>query len=128
MRQKKSLKRDNKAKLIIRATENRNCAKLLQKLVSRIASEDRKAAMENFSISYVTVSRYLQGDVANLVLGLDLLNFFSQRISARKQQLDQLNSYPGKKKRKASFLNLQACGVVNGLEECGHLSPPQELL
>lgn len=64
---------------------------IIKVLTPLLVPEDRKEAMAQHSINYVTISRYLQGDVANLVLGLDLLNFFTDRINKRKTQLNGFN-------------------------------------
>lgn len=71
--------------------QNMKCARLLKQLVPLLVPEDRKEAMAKHSISYVTISRYLQGDVANLALGLSLLNFFTGRINKRKAELNGFN-------------------------------------
>lgn len=68
------------------------CAAKLKKIAGQLVAEDRRLAMSTYSISYVTVGRYLQGSVGNLALGINLLNFFSQQIKSREKQLKQLLS------------------------------------
>jgi hypothetical protein len=41
------------------------------------------------NISYVTISRYMQGRVANIATGIALLNLFRQRLQKRQQKLKQ---------------------------------------
>jgi hypothetical protein len=59
---------------------NERCAKNLATIKEYITASDRRAAMKHFNISYVTISRYLNGQVANLVLGINLYAFFKKRI------------------------------------------------
>lgn len=68
----------------------KKCGRQLKKLVPHLTPEDRRGAMAQFKISYVTVSRYLQGNVANLVLGINLLNYFTSALSNRGRQLNDL--------------------------------------
>lgn len=71
----------------IRKKPNELCAKELIKISPYVTAEDRKLAMMGFNISYVTVSRYLNGTVANLVLGIRLLDFFRNQINKRAADL-----------------------------------------
>lgn len=71
---------------------NEQCAKQLIKIQPHITAEDRKKAITDFRVSYVTVSRYLNGQVSNLVLGMGLLNFFIKRINQRTADLLSLSS------------------------------------
>jgi hypothetical protein len=66
------------------------CGQQLKALVKEITAVDRRNAMAKFNISYVTVSRYLQGKVANLVLGINLLNYFTTTLDNRSSELDKL--------------------------------------
>jgi hypothetical protein len=70
----------------------RRCARELAKLAPLLEAEDRKLAMVEFDISYITVSRYLTGKVSNLILGINLLNFFKRKILERSQELNKLTS------------------------------------
>ena len=63
------------------------CAKRLTELMPHIAPEDRRAAMDLFSKSYVTISRYVNGNVGNLVLGMKLLDFFTKQLNKRASEL-----------------------------------------
>lgn len=67
----------------------KTCAAKLKKIKKAITAEDRKQAMTVFNKSYITITRYLGGNVANLSLGLGLLQFFHKRIQ---QRLDELNN------------------------------------
>jgi hypothetical protein len=66
------------------------CAEKLLKLKPEITATDRKAAMATFKKSYVTVNRYLDGHVPNIVFGLDLLQFFNNQIKNRAEKLKKL--------------------------------------
>jgi hypothetical protein len=68
----------------------KKCARELRKIAKLLEAEDRKKAMTEFDISYVTVSRYLSGKVANLILGINLLNFFKKRVRRRSSQISGL--------------------------------------
>lgn len=68
----------------------KKCAQELRKIAKLLEAEDRKKAMTEFDISYVTVSRYLSGKVANLILGINLLNFFKKRVRRRSSQISGL--------------------------------------
>lgn len=48
-----------------------------------VLAEDRKQAMAEFKITYVTLSRYLNGNVSNPALGIKLINFFTSQINIR---------------------------------------------
>jgi hypothetical protein len=74
----------------IHKSPNEICAEKLAKLQNKITAEDRKGAMAEYDISYVTVSRYLNGKGANLVLGISLLNFFIKQINKRAKDLKSL--------------------------------------
>jgi hypothetical protein len=66
------------------------CGVQLAKLRPRVASDDRRLAMKHFDLSYITISRYLGGNVKNLILGLNLLSFFKQLIDSRVNRLYEL--------------------------------------
>lgn len=68
----------------------KTCARKLKKLKPSVTAEDRKLAMAQFGIAYITVWRYLRGDVANITLGLGLLQFFDKRIKQRLNDLGKL--------------------------------------
>jgi hypothetical protein len=74
------------------AGARKKCGKELLKIAPYIEAEDRKQAMTEFSVSYVTISRYLTGKVANLIFGINLLNFFKRRIQQRAVALSELTS------------------------------------
>jgi ActR/RegA family two-component response regulator len=59
------------------------CAALLKKVTPGLNADDRRAAMSQFNLSYATIRRYLSGEVANLARGIQLLNFFRQRLQKR---------------------------------------------
>jgi hypothetical protein len=67
-----------------------NCGKRLLEIAPAVVATDRQKAMATFQKSYVTICRYLQGNVANLVLGIDLLHYFSDRIKMREAELNKL--------------------------------------
>lgn len=68
----------------------KKCGQQLKKLSRHITPDDRRGAMAQYNISYVTVSRYLQGNAANLVLGINLLNYFTNALNNRGKQLNDL--------------------------------------
>ena len=67
--------------------QQKNCGKRLKSLAPFVVAEDRRLAMAKFGKSYVTISRYLQGNVSNLVLGLIFLNFFTEIVNKRSDEL-----------------------------------------
>jgi hypothetical protein len=67
------------------------CGKELKNLKRHLLPVDRKMAVATFKINYVTVSRYLNGNVGNLARGIKLLNFFSRRINKRTNELKALS-------------------------------------
>jgi hypothetical protein len=69
------------------------CGRELKAISKQLEPEDRKKAMAEFNISYVTVSRYSSGKVANAVLGINLLNFFKKRVRRRNNKMSQLLRY-----------------------------------
>jgi predicted type IV restriction endonuclease len=66
------------------------CARELRKIAKLLEPEDRKKAMAAFDVSYVTISRYLSGKVANLILGINLLNFFKKQVRKRSDRISGL--------------------------------------
>ena len=70
----------------------KKCANQLKKIREFITAEDRKQAIATLSVSYVTISRYVQGNVPNLNLGVRLLDFFIQRLKERDTEIDGLSS------------------------------------
>jgi predicted type IV restriction endonuclease len=66
------------------------CARELNKIAKLLEPEDRKKAMAQFHVSYVTISRYLSGKVANLILGINLLNFFKKQVRRRTERISGL--------------------------------------
>lgn len=65
------------------------CGAQLKKLAPSVQPNDRREAMAKLNISYVTVSRYLNGHVANLILGMKLLSYFKTAIQNRDDELKQ---------------------------------------
>jgi hypothetical protein len=63
------------------------CAEKLKGISKGVFADDRKAAMVEFDISYVTLWRYLKGDVKNVNLGVSLHTFLNERIENRKELL-----------------------------------------
>jgi hypothetical protein len=74
------------------AGARKKCGKELLKIAPYVEADDRKQAMAEFSVSYVTISRYLTGKVANLIFGINLLNFLKRRIEQRSNALSALTS------------------------------------
>jgi hypothetical protein len=68
---------------------NRQCATLLKKISSEINAGDRRAAMKQFNISYVTVGRYLRGNAPNFELAFQLLKFLRKRLRKRLNNMTQ---------------------------------------
>jgi hypothetical protein len=68
------------------------CAAELKQLAVLLEPADRRAAMQEYNVSYITISRYLCGQVANLVLGINLLNFFKNRLRKREQVLNRASN------------------------------------
>jgi hypothetical protein len=66
------------------------CGRELKKLQKHLLPIDRKKAVATFDINYVTISRYVNGKVGNLALGIRLLNFFKKRINKRANELKKL--------------------------------------
>jgi hypothetical protein len=71
------------------SSTNRKCAALLKKINSEVNAGDRKAAMKQFSVSYVTIGRYLKGQVANLEFGFQLQAFLRKRLRKRLTAMKQ---------------------------------------
>lgn len=71
------------------------CGKELQDLRKHLLPIDRKKAVAAFKINYVTVSRYVNGKVGNLSLGIKMLNFFLKRIQKRANELKALSKNRG---------------------------------
>jgi hypothetical protein len=72
-------------------TPQQKCGQQLMKIAPDVQAEDRRAAMQEFGKSYVTIGRYLKGEVANLVLGINLLSFFKRLIEMRTCRLEELS-------------------------------------
>jgi hypothetical protein len=66
------------------------CGAELKKISALVEAADRKKAMEEFGVSYVTISRYLRGHVANLILGIRLLQLFKKLVRRRSASLGKL--------------------------------------
>lgn len=66
------------------------CGKELKGLKQHLLPIDRKKAVSAFNIHYVTVSRYVNGRVGNISLGIRMLNFFLKRIRKRANELKTL--------------------------------------
>jgi hypothetical protein len=66
------------------------CAAELKKLRLKVTAEDRKFAMKELKVSYITIGRYTGGRVANLVLGISLLSIYRTRIKEREHRLLEL--------------------------------------
>jgi hypothetical protein len=69
--------------------QKENCAKGFAKIKEDISAEDRKMAMKKFDISYVTVSRYVNGNIANIHLGISLLTFFKERLRILSERIER---------------------------------------
>lgn len=70
----------------------KKCASELKKIREFITAEDRKQAIVSLKVSYVTISRYLQGKVANPYLGVKLLDFFTQQLKNREAAITVLSA------------------------------------
>lgn len=60
-------------------------------IAPNVTATDRSNACNELNIKKGTISKYLKGDVANIDTGLDLLAFFTNRITAREQRLQIMN-------------------------------------
>lgn len=65
--------------------------KVLQALKKDITTEDRKEYYkQSFGRNSVTTTRYLNGNVTDVQTGMDMLNFFSNRIAERNRKIEEL--------------------------------------
>lgn len=71
----------------IREDPKESCSLRLKELKPWVIAEDRKQAMSEYNITYVTVCRYLKGKVGNPALGIKLVNLFVSLINQRTQQI-----------------------------------------
>lgn len=62
----------------------------LDELKPNITTSDRRAAQQYFGIAKATISKYLNGQVMTAETGLDLLDFFHNRVAARHERLQKL--------------------------------------
>lgn len=81
----------------------KKCASELKKIRVVITAKDRKLAMATLEVSYVTISRYLQGNAPNPNLGVALLEFFTKQLKDREVKITGLSTElkPLTDKRKA---------------------------
>jgi hypothetical protein len=66
------------------------CSRELKKIKPLVVAADRKQAMAKYNITYVTVCRYLNGNVGNPILGINLVNFFASQINGRAEAATNL--------------------------------------
>lgn len=59
----------------------------LMQLKSSVTEEDRKGAMQELKVNFVTVSRYLNGKGPNLDTAAKLYQYFKKCIQAREEML-----------------------------------------
>jgi hypothetical protein len=57
----------------------------LKEVKALVTEKDRLAAVDSLKLTPETISRYLNGKVANLDTAVDLLGFFNQRIEEREK-------------------------------------------
>ncbi len=79
---------DNKV-LNITDNQKEQYKEALQNIRANVSSQDRKEAAGIFGTSKETISRYLNGEVRNVVLADNLLSFFTSRIEARNNNLQK---------------------------------------
>jgi hypothetical protein len=61
----------------------------LDELKPNITTSDRRAAQQFFGISKASISKYLNGQVMTAETGLDLLDFFHNRVTERHERLQK---------------------------------------
>jgi hypothetical protein len=66
------------------------CSAGLLQIAKDVLPADRKKAMTIYNRSYITISRYLGGQVANLALGIELLNFFKNQLRKRDNKINKV--------------------------------------
>lgn len=65
-------------------------ARTLLKLSKDVTAEDRRAYTKKHKKSKVVVSNFLNGKVTNNDSGLEMIDFFSERIKIREAKLNRL--------------------------------------
>jgi hypothetical protein len=81
----------NKGKTVVQKfiAQQKEYAKLLKELQPVINAGDRAAAMKRFKVSYVTMSRYISGKVANIYFAMGLNDFLRKRLAKRQWEMRQ---------------------------------------
>lgn len=63
------------------------CTEKLNAIAASVTSEDKKEAIRELGIHYITVHRYLNGIVKKIDTGIALYQFLNARIESRKTAL-----------------------------------------
>lgn len=72
-------------------TQKQKIGKVLQGLRENVTADDRKEYMDKFNRNKNTTSGYLNGTVYDIKTGMEMIEFFTARITARDKKLEQFD-------------------------------------
>lgn len=76
------------------------CAEALAALLPELSAKDKKDAARKFRLRGSGIYNYLHGDIGDVDTGLNLVDFFADRVAQKKDRLNKI--LPGGKDNNSS--------------------------